>query len=75
MRRYELRIAADTPGGGAMYSSLEDAKVAGWALIGPVEGDGPLALPLEGFFTVHESRSDGAAPVLVFDSRNEQADA
>ena len=61
----------DTPGGGATYATLEHAKVAGWALIGPVEGDGPLSLPSEAFFTVFEVGAGGSPPVLIFDSRND----
>ena len=74
MPRYELCIGTDNPGGGAVFAALEEAKVAGWAQVGPVDGEGLLALPFEGFFTVHEIRSDGT-PVMVFDSRNEQIDA
>jgi hypothetical protein len=73
MSSYELCIGTDAPGGGDMYASLQDAKVAGWARVGPV--DNPPGVPFEDFFTVHEVASGDRPPLLVFDSRNEHADA
>jgi hypothetical protein len=79
MRRYELCIDTDAPGNGETYGSLEEAKVAGFSAIGHADGDTPMQAladpPLERFFTVHETGSEGEPPVMIFDSRNSYADA
>jgi hypothetical protein len=79
MRRYELCIDTDAPGNGDIYGSLEEAKVAGFSAIGQPDGETPAQPladpPLERFFTVHETGSDGEPAVMIFDSRNSYADA
>jgi hypothetical protein len=74
MGRYELCVNADTPGGGVRFETLEAAKLAGWREVGPAEADVASA-SLDDFFTVHEASAGDTAPVLVFDSRADDAGA
>lgn len=72
---YALCIGTDQPGGGAMFGTLADARATGWERLGPVDAHEALAVPLEAFFTIHDICADGASSIIVFDSRNEYADA
>jgi hypothetical protein len=75
MSGYELCIGTDQPGDGVQFDTMADARTSGWESVGPIEAHEALAVPIEAFFTIHEIHADGASSIVVFDSRNDYADA